>query len=90
LGRDRAAFQNTLWSQVFTAGQLNSPNCKQALEELCRLYWFPIYAFLRRWGQDREDARDLTQGFFAYLLERNAIATRIPSAGDSGRSCWEF
>ena len=81
LGNDRAAFQSTLWSQVFAAGKLNSPNSKQALEELCRLYWLPIYAFLRRWGQDREDARDLTQGFFAYLLERNAIAKPNPERG---------
>ena len=81
LGNDQAAFQNTLWSQVFAAGKLNSPNSKQALEELCRLYWFTIYAFVRRWGQDREDARDLTQGFFAYLLERNAIAGATPERG---------
>ena len=81
LGNRQAAFQNTLWSQVFAAGKLNSPDSKQALEELCRLYWFPIYAFLRRWGRDREEARDLTQGFFEYLLERNAIANANPKRG---------
>jgi len=78
---NQAAFQNTLWSQVFAAGKLNSPNSEHALEELCRLYWFPIYAFLRRWGHDREEARDLTQGFFAYLLKQNAIAKADPERG---------
>ena len=78
---NQAAFQNTLWSQVFAAGKLNSPNSKQAVEELCRLYWFPIYAFLRRWGHDRQEARDLTQGFFLYLLEQNAIARADPGRG---------
>ena len=81
LGNDQAAFQNTLWTQVVAAGKLDSPDSKQALEELCRLYWFPIYAFLRRWGQNREEARDATQGFFAYLLERNAIANANPERG---------
>ena len=81
LGNDQAAFQDTLWSQVSAAGKLNSPNSRQALEELCRLYWYPIYAFLRRWGHHREEARDLTQGFFAYLLERNSIANANPARG---------
>ena len=81
LGNHQAAFQNTLWSQVFAAGKLSSPNSEQALEELCRLYWYPIYAFLRRWGHNREEARDLTQGFFAYLLEQNAIAKANPERG---------
>ena len=77
---NQAAFQNTLWSQVFAAGR-DLPNSKQALEELCRLYWFPIYAFLRRWGHDRQEARDLTQGFFAYLLEDNILAKADPERG---------
>lgn len=78
---NQAVFQNTLWSQVFAAGKINSPNSTQALEELCRVYWFPIYAFLRRWGHDREEARDLTQGFFAYVLEQNALAKADPERG---------
>jgi RNA polymerase sigma factor (sigma-70 family) len=78
---NQAAFQNTLWSQVVAAGKLDLPNSQQALEELCRLYWFPIYAFLRRWGHDREEARDLTQGFFAYLLEENVLAKADPDRG---------
>ena len=78
---NQAAFQNTLWSQVVAAGKLDLPNSQQALEELCRLYWLPIYVFLRRWGHDREEARDLTQGFFAYLLEENVLAKADPDRG---------
>ena len=78
---NQAAFQNTLWSQVFAAGRADMPHSRQALEELCRLYWFPIYAFLRRWGHDRQEARDLTQGFFAYVLEENILAKADPERG---------
>src|SRR5439155_21379072 len=76
-----AAFQNTLWSRVFAAGKFDSPQSRQALEELCRLYWYPIYAYVRRWGHDRQDARDLTQGFFAYLLEGNLFGKADPGRG---------
>jgi hypothetical protein len=51
------------------------------LESLCRLYWFPIYAFLRRWGHDCHDARDLTQGFFVMLLEGNLLRKADPEKG---------
>lgn len=79
--RRDAAFQNTLWSQVFAAGQGDGPGSRQALESLCGLYWFPIYAFLRRWGHGGQDARDLTQGFFAYLLKENLLRKADPDKG---------
>jgi RNA polymerase sigma-70 factor (ECF subfamily) len=63
------AFATTHWSVVLTA-QGESPAAQDALETLCRTYWRPIYSFLRRQGAGTEDAEDLTQGFFAQLLER--------------------
>lgn len=64
-----AAFLTTHWSVVLTA-QGHSPAAQEALEKLCRGYWLPLYAFVRREGQGPEDAKDLTQEFFARLLER--------------------
>ena len=64
-----AAFATTHWSVVLSA-QGESAAAEQALEKLCRTYWRPIYSFVRRQGVNTEDAQDLTQGFFALLLER--------------------
>ena len=75
-------FENTLWSRVFAAARLDSSlSCQPALEELCRQYWYPIYAYIRRCGRDRQQARDLTQGFFAYLLERDVLKRANPERG---------
>ena len=63
-------FQTTQWGMVISAGQTGSPEAAQALEELCRIYWFPLYAFLRRRGTSPEDAEDLVQGLFLHLLSR--------------------
>ncbi len=63
------AFTTTHWSVVLEA-QGESPAAQEALEKLCRTYWRPIYGFIRRQGVDPEEAKDLTQGFFALLLER--------------------
>ena len=63
------AFATTHWSLVLTA-QGQSAAAEEALEELCRIYWRPLYVFARRQGSDPEDARDLTQGFFQLLLTR--------------------
>jgi RNA polymerase sigma factor (sigma-70 family) len=63
------AFVTTQWSVVLAA-QERSPAAEAALEKLCRTYWRPIYWFIRRQGRETEDAKDLTQGFFALLLER--------------------
>jgi RNA polymerase sigma factor (sigma-70 family) len=69
-----AAFTTTHWSVVLEA-QGESPAAKEALEKLCRMYWRPIYSFVRRQGAGTEDAEDLTQGFFALLLERKDLNT---------------
>jgi RNA polymerase sigma factor (sigma-70 family) len=66
------AFATTHWSVVLTA-QDESPAAQEALEKLCRTYWRPIYSFVRRQGVGPEEAEDLTQGFFALLLERRDL-----------------
>jgi RNA polymerase sigma factor (sigma-70 family) len=67
-----AAFTTTHWSVVLAA-QSESPAAQEALEKLCRTYWRPIYGFVRRQGVRAEEAEDLTQGFFALLLERRDL-----------------
>ena len=69
-----AAFTTTQWSVVLEA-QGESPAAQEALEKLCRIYWRPIYSFVRRQGAGPEEAQDLTQGFFALLLERRDLRT---------------
>lgn len=64
------AFATTHWSVVLQA-QSQSPAAQEALEKLCRTYWRPVYGFIRRQGPKKEEAEDLTQGFFALLLERH-------------------
>ena len=68
------AFATTHWSVVLEA-QSESPAAQDALEKLCRTYWRPIYSFVRRQGAGAEDAEDLTQGFFALVLERKDLNT---------------
>src|SRR5437879_5857415 len=66
------AFATTHWSVVLEA-QGQSPAAQEALEKLCRTYWRPVYGFVRRQGVGPEEAEDLTQGFFALLLERRDL-----------------
>ncbi len=66
-------FATTHWTVVITAGRRSTPQAERALEELCCVYWYPLYAFVRRQGYSREDAEDLTQGFFARFLQRNYL-----------------
>jgi RNA polymerase sigma factor (sigma-70 family) len=66
------AFTTTHWSVVLEA-QGESPAAQEALEKLCRIYWRPIFAFLRRQGVRPDEAEDITQGFFAQLLERRSL-----------------
>jgi len=63
------AFTTTQWNVVLKAHS-ESPSAQEALEKLCRIYWWPLYGFVRRQGYSPEEAQDLTQGFFAMLLER--------------------
>src|SRR6202047_2176942 len=67
-----AAFVTTHWSVVLAA-QGESEIAREALEKLCRTYWWPLYGFVRRLGYAPEEAQDLTQGFFARLLERRDL-----------------
>lgn len=66
------AFTTTHWSVVLEA-QGNSPAAREALEKLCRTYWRPVYSFVTRQGAGPDEAEDLTQGFFALLLERRDL-----------------
>ena len=74
-------FETTHWSVVLAAGSNPSPASTAALERLCRLYWYPLYAHVRRRGYGEADAKDLTQGFFAHLLERQAFQRAAPARG---------
>jgi RNA polymerase sigma-70 factor (ECF subfamily) len=67
------AFSTTHWSVVLTAGSGDPAHSAAALEKLCRQYWHPIYAFVRRRGADRHEAEDLTQSFFAHLLDKESL-----------------
>ena len=70
-----AEFRPTRWSVVLLSAQSKAPGSQAALAALCRLYWYPLYAFVRRRGYSPEDAQDLTQGFFLHLLDHKALAS---------------
>ncbi len=70
----RDYFATTHWTLVLHAGQSDSTRAQEALAQLCQTYWYPLYAYVRRRGLSPEDAEDLTQGFFARLLELNSLA----------------
>jgi DNA-directed RNA polymerase specialized sigma24 family protein len=74
-------FATTHWSVVLTAGAENTLQSAAALEQLCRAYWYPLYAYVRRRGYGHEDAQDLTQGFMLQLLARKSFARVHPSRG---------
>lgn len=80
-GGGHRRFATTRWSLVLAAGEGSFEHSKRALEELCAQYWYPLYAYARRRGYDPEDARDLTQAFFAKLLEKRDLRTADPSRG---------
>jgi RNA polymerase sigma-70 factor (ECF subfamily) len=67
-------FLTTRWSLVLAAGQKDPRDAREALAELCQTYWYPLYAYLRRWGNGHEAAEDLVQGFFVHLLEKDVVA----------------
>ena len=80
-GEHRGAFATTLWSLVRAAGQGSASAARPALEQLCRIYWYPLYAHVRRRGYSREDAEDLTQAFFTRLLTRQSLRVADSSRG---------
>jgi RNA polymerase sigma factor (sigma-70 family) len=77
----RVDFTVTHWSVVLQAGRGASHAGRAALEQLCGRYWYPLYIYVRRRGHGPEEAQDLTQEFFARLLERNDLAQADPAKG---------
>ncbi len=71
----------THWSLVLAAGHRSSSRSNDALAALCRTYWYPLYAYVRRRVRDVDEAQDLTQGFFSQLLEKNYLAVAQPERG---------
>jgi RNA polymerase sigma factor (sigma-70 family) len=74
-------FRTTRWTAVLLSAQSQASGSREALAELCRIYWYPIYAFVRRHGSSAEDAEDLTQGFFLHLLDHKALRQVSPLKG---------
>lgn len=74
-------FATTHWSVVLAAGRPKSASYRQALETLCRTYWFPLYAYLRRHGYDCHRAQDYTQAFFTGLLAKGGLGLADPKRG---------
>ncbi len=74
-------FLSTRWSIVLAAGNASQPDSQEALSELCRIYWYPLYAYVRRRTNSVHEAQDLIQEFFLRLLERNTIAVADQQRG---------
>lgn len=75
-------FPVTQWTLLVDGCRAQDPELRRrSLEELCRTYWYPLYVFARRQGGTREDAEDLTQGFFHYLLEKDLFAAASQDLG---------
>ena len=74
-------FVTTHWSAILLAGGTASEQADTALDQLCRDYWYPLYAYVRRQGHAAHDAQDLTQGFFARFLERKHLRLADPERG---------
>jgi RNA polymerase sigma-70 factor (ECF subfamily) len=79
--RAPTAFATTHWSMIVRAAETGTPDGLAALEELCRIYWYPLYGFARRRGLTPHDAEDLTQGFLADMLARGAVAKADAARG---------
>jgi RNA polymerase sigma factor (sigma-70 family) len=80
-GGDANRFHTTLWSVVLLSAQSQTPGCQEALADLCKLYWYPLYAFIRHRGHSPEDAQDLVQGFFLRLIEYKILSRVDRSKG---------
>jgi RNA polymerase sigma factor (sigma-70 family) len=79
--RTEGRFATTHWSMVLAASGSDVKQGKKALESLCQLYWFPIYAYLRRMGYDTHDCEDYTQAFLVNLLEKHNLRLAKPQRG---------
>jgi RNA polymerase sigma-70 factor (ECF subfamily) len=75
------SFPTTLWTVVLHAGHDEPEQARAALAELCRRYWYPLYSFVRHRGHSPHDAQDLTQAFFARLLEKHVLGRVDPEQG---------
>ncbi len=78
---DDAQFRTTHWSVVLLAGGDQTAESAASLEKLCRTYWYPLYAFVRRQGYDPHEAQDLTQEFFCRFIESQALRSADPAKG---------
>ena len=76
-----AGFPTTHWSGVLATAATETTHAREALGRLCSAYWFPLYAYVRRRGNSPQDAEDLTQGFFARLLEKKTLDHLTPEQG---------
>jgi RNA polymerase sigma factor (sigma-70 family) len=81
VGDGRRVFVTTHWSVVLSARKKDSPQSAAALETLCRTYWYPLYAYVRRQGHSPHDAQDLTQEFFARLLQKDYLKAAAREKG---------
>ena len=79
--KPRNYFATTHWSVVLSAGQSETTRGRDALAALCETYWYPLYAYVRRRGHSPHDSEDLTQGFFARLLETESLSGVSPKKG---------
>ena len=79
--RRTSSFTTTQWSLILRAGDTADPNCHAALEILCERYWYPVYSYIRHRGCDRDTTEDLTQTFFAQLLEKRSLKVADPERG---------
>ena len=77
----QSRFTTTSWTTVLAAREAPSAEARMALEDLCRAYWYPLYAFVRRQGHDADEAGDLTQAYFAELIEKGYLEDYDPSRG---------
>ena len=78
---NEGVFATTHWSVVVSAGKTGSGAAFVALEKLCQAYWYPLFAYVRRRGYNEDQAKDLTQAFFAKLIDRNYLSTANPELG---------
>jgi DNA-directed RNA polymerase specialized sigma24 family protein len=80
-GHGEGSFLSTQWSLVLQAKDRRTPEVREAMERLCRAYWYPLYVFVRRKVGDRDAAEDLTQEFFARILDADILADVAPQRG---------
>lgn len=80
-GLEARRFVTTCWTEVMLAREQDAPGAREALEHLCRLYWYPLYAHIRHSVNDPQEAEDLTQEFFRLLIEKNYLGSVDPQRG---------